>query len=74
MRWAAKVDTNHRQIVRVLEQLGCSVLELQRVGQGCPDIAIGLLGVTELAEIKFAKGNLEAHPCFCRTLHSSASL
>ena len=35
-----------------LRQSGCSVQSLHRVGQGCPDLLIGFIGRTYLAEVK----------------------
>lgn len=42
MRMAARVDANHSEIVATFRKLGCSVLDLSRVGKGCPDLLIGL--------------------------------
>ena len=43
MRRAAKVDRNQAEIVKALRQIpGVSVLPLHRVGQGCPDILVGV--------------------------------
>lgn len=58
MRWAAKVDANQAEIVAALRQAGASVLLLHRVGQGCPDIAVGYRGRTYFMEIKTEKGRL----------------
>ncbi len=52
MRHKAKIDDNQAQIVRTLRQLGCSVQSLASVGQGCPDILVGLQGKNYLFEIK----------------------
>lgn len=40
MRRAAKVDDNHREIVKALRQAGCGVLDLSKVGNGCPDLLV----------------------------------
>lgn len=40
MRRAAKVDSNHSAIVKALRAIGCSVLDLSRVGKGCPDLLV----------------------------------
>lgn len=40
MRRAAKVDANQAEIVRVLRQAGCGVLDLSAVGKGCPDLLV----------------------------------
>ena len=58
MLWAAKVDTNQAEIVSALRQVGASVLVLSRVGQGCPDLAVGIRGKTFFMEIKTVRGAL----------------
>lgn len=40
MRRAARVDANQAEIVRVLRQAGCGVLDLSAVGKGCPDLLV----------------------------------
>lgn len=40
MRRAAKVDENQAEIVAALRVVGCSVLPLHAVGQGCPDLLV----------------------------------
>ena len=52
MRRAAKVDANHGAIVRALRAVGCSVQSLARVGEGCPDLAVGYHGRNYLLEVK----------------------
>ena len=52
MRRAARTDANHAEIVRTLRALGCSVQDLSRVGEGCPDILVGVCGRNLLMEIK----------------------
>ena len=52
MRRAAKVDDNQAEIVAALRRAGCSVCILSGVGNGCPDLAVGLRGVTYLLEVK----------------------
>jgi hypothetical protein len=42
MRRAAKVDGNHGELTALARKLGCSVLDLSRVGAGCPDLLIGI--------------------------------
>ena len=51
-RRAARVDANHAEIVKGLRQSGCTVLDLSRVGMGCPDILVGRAGHNFLFEIK----------------------
>lgn len=40
MRRAAKVDANQSEIVKALRALGCDVLILSAVGDGCPDLLV----------------------------------
>jgi hypothetical protein len=48
-----RVDANQKQIVHTFIALGASVLNLSRVGEGCPDILIGYKGKHSiLCEIK----------------------
>jgi hypothetical protein len=55
MRRAAKVDSNHAEIVKTLRQVGCTVLDLSRVGQGCPDTLVAYGNRNVLMEIKREK-------------------
>jgi hypothetical protein len=52
MRRAAKKDGNHNEIADHLRSLGWSVLDLSRVGDDCPDAAVGRPGFMALVEIK----------------------
>ena len=52
MRRAARVDDNHREVIAALRQVGASVMDLSRVGAGCPDICAGFRGRNILIEIK----------------------
>ena len=40
MRRAAKVDANQAEIVAALRAAGCGVLDLSKVGNGCPDLLV----------------------------------
>lgn len=55
MRRAAKVDGNQTEIVEALREAGASVTLLHMVGNGCPDLLIGIHGVTGLVEVKALK-------------------
>ena len=57
-RWDAKVDANQAAIVGVLRDIGATVLILSRVGQGCPDLAVGFRGVAYFLEVKSKSGKL----------------
>ena len=52
MRRAARRDDNHDEIADTFRALGCSVFETDRVGEGFPDLVVGLLGVSHLIEVK----------------------
>lgn len=39
-RRAARVDANHSEIVDALREVGCWVLDLSAVGNGCPDLLV----------------------------------
>ena len=49
---ARRVDANHAGIAALLAQLGCSVQDLSGVGEGCPDLLVGVAGQNILIEIK----------------------
>ena len=51
-RRAAKVDGNHAAIVSALRSAGYSVQSLAEVGDGCPDILVGVERTNVLMEIK----------------------
>lgn len=42
MRRASRRDSNHQEIVAELSRRGFKVLDLSRVGGGCPDILVGV--------------------------------
>jgi hypothetical protein len=46
------VDANQAAIVKELRAYGCSVTHLHGVGDGCPDLLIGIHGRTGLIEVK----------------------
>ena len=52
MRLRAKVDDNQANIVAALRRIGCEVLSLAAVGQGCPDLLVQRNGKLYLLEIK----------------------
>lgn len=55
-RYAAKRDSNEREIVKVLTACGASVAKLS--DKGLPDLLIGWQGRTILAETKTKRGKL----------------
>ena len=49
---AKRVDATQAEIVKALRGYGCSVTSLHEVGNGCPDLLIGIHGRTLLMEIR----------------------
>jgi hypothetical protein len=52
MRRAARVDSNHGEIVSTLRRLGATVQDASRMGGGFPDLVVGFRGRTLLVEVK----------------------
>ena len=52
MRRAARVDDNQAEIVSALRQVGATVQVLSGVGQGCPDLLVGIFHRNFLFEVK----------------------
>ena len=50
--YAKRVDSNQKEIIKAFKELGCSVFDLSKVGQGLPDLLIGKNHKTILVEIK----------------------
>ena len=51
-RRAARTDSNHAEIVKVLRQCGMAVQDLSACGGGVPDLLVGWRGMNMLLEIK----------------------
>ena len=51
-RRAARVDDNQSDIVKVLEQMGCTVVSLAAVGKGVTDLLVGVSGKNLIIEVK----------------------
>ncbi|WP_218575177.1 hypothetical protein [Limnoglobus roseus] len=49
------MDENQAEVVAAFRKMGCSVQPLHTVGQGCPDLLIGHLGVNRVVEVKDGK-------------------
>jgi hypothetical protein len=60
VRHKASLDANHNEIVAALRQVGATVVDLAKVGKGCPDILVGFRGKTYLMEIKTKTGYVRA--------------
>ena len=52
MRRNARIDVNQPEIVAAVRKMGCTVQHLHTIGQGCPDILVGVSGINLLWEIK----------------------
>jgi len=48
----ARIDTNHKEIVKALREAGATVVSLASMKHGCPDLLCGYNGETILMEIK----------------------
>lgn len=48
----ARIDTNHKEIVKALREAGATVVSLASMKHGCPDLMVGYAGETLLMEIK----------------------
>lgn len=49
---ARRVDANHAAVVAALRKIGCRVLDLSKVGGGCPDLLVRLGFRLRLIEVK----------------------
>lgn len=58
MRRAARIDTNHHEIVDALRSAGAVVYSLAAMGEGIPDLLVGYHGTTTLLEIKHGNNPL----------------
>ena len=57
-RVAARVDSNHAEIVAALRRAGYAVQSLATVGKGCPDLLVANEHMTCVMEVKTEKGKL----------------
>ena len=48
----ARIDTNHKEIVKALRELGATVVSLASLKHGCPDLLVGYQNESLLMEIK----------------------
>ena len=48
----ARIDTNHKEIVKALRDAGATVVSLATMKHGCPDLLVGFANETMLMEIK----------------------
>ena len=52
MTYARRVDSTHKELVKALRDMGCSVFDTSRVSGGFPDVVVGKNGITALVEFK----------------------
>lgn len=58
MRIAARIDSNHTEIVKHFRYCGATVKSLAAIGKGMPDLLVSWRNITWLVEIKTTKGKL----------------
>lgn len=51
-RYARRTDTNQVEIVAAFRKAGATVLHLHTVGNGAPDLLVGIAGVDVQVEVK----------------------
>ena len=47
-----RIDSNHAEIAQALRAIGCSVMSLASLGNGCPDLLVGIFKRNLLLEVK----------------------
>lgn len=58
MRRAAKKDDNHAETVKVLKQVGFSIMETYQLGEDAVDFVCAFQGQTAVVEVKGENGKL----------------
>ena len=58
MRVRAKRDINHAELRAAFRTAGCTVHDTGAVGDGFPDLVVGLLGRSHIVEVKSPGGQL----------------
>lgn len=53
-----RVDANHAEIMAAVRKIGCSAWSVASVGEGFPDICVGMNGYNLLLEVKIARGRM----------------
>jgi len=57
-KFKARTDANHKEHIHTLKKAGYSVVDLSRVGGGCPDLLVGKNGHCWLVEAKTESGKI----------------
>jgi hypothetical protein len=52
MRYAARVDDNHAEIVKAIQRIGVYVIDCSHVGSGFPDLLCAYRGQWTMIEVK----------------------
>lgn len=52
MGYARRTDANQAEIASAFRKMGCSVAVTSSLGNGFPDLVIGLYGINALIEVK----------------------
>lgn len=55
MRSTGRVDSNHREVVKALRDIGASVQSIADIGKGAPDLLCGLRNRNTILEVKNGK-------------------
>lgn len=58
----SKADSNQKEIVNALRSVGASVFITSQVGNGFPDLVVGIFGKNYLIEVKNKKGKNKLEP------------
>ena len=59
-KYTGRTDTNQKDIVATLREMGCSVTPTHAIGKGFPDLTIGYKGKNILMEVKMMGKGLNA--------------
>lgn len=60
MRRRGRLDSNHPEIVKALEDCGAGVQSLANLGDGVPDLLVAFRGRWHVMEVKAGKNKLTA--------------
>jgi len=62
MTFSKRTDKNQQEIINAMRKMGAIVMDLSKVGKGCPDLLVGINNKTALVEVKSsAKANYTPH-------------
>jgi len=52
MTFSKRTDKNQQEIINAMRKMGAIVMDLSKVGKGCPDLLVGINNKTALVEVK----------------------